>query len=114
MADFELQIHTRSGTHIERCVPAQFSWSQSPWENIQQSVSNIEAHWADCMREGLEPATSGRDNLKTLALVEAVYLSARDQATVTLADLESQAASDIHTRGGSTSAREVLAAQRGL
>jgi predicted dehydrogenase len=30
----------------------------------------------DCLREGREPATSGRDNLKTFALVEAAYASA--------------------------------------
>lgn len=113
MADFELQIHTRVGTQVERCVPQRFSWSQSPWENIQQSVSNIEAHWVDCMRSGQEPATSGRDNLKTLALVEAVYLSARDQATVTLADLESQGSAGVRAQAGFTSAREALAAQPG-
>jgi predicted dehydrogenase len=114
MANFELQIHTRAGTRIERCLPQHFSWSQPPWENIQQSVSNIEAHWLDCLRTGREPATSGRDNLKTLALVEAVYLSARDQAAVTLADLELPASAGMRAQAGFTSARDALAAQPGL
>ena len=35
-----------------------------------------------CLREGRAPGTSGRDNLATLALVEAAYASARDGSRV--------------------------------
>jgi predicted dehydrogenase len=41
----------------------------------------------DCLRTGREPATSGRDNLQTLALVEAAYRSAGTGRTMDLADL---------------------------
>ena len=34
----------------------------------------IQQHWVDCLRTGREPETSGRDNVKTFALVEAAYL----------------------------------------
>jgi predicted dehydrogenase len=33
-------------------------------------------HWVDCLRRGIEPETSGADNLKTFALCEAAYASA--------------------------------------
>jgi predicted dehydrogenase len=37
--------------------------------------------------QGREPDTSGRDNLKTFALVEAAYLSAERGETIAIADL---------------------------
>ena len=37
---------------------------------------NIQAHWLDCLSHRREPQTSGRDNLKTLELVEAAYAMA--------------------------------------
>jgi hypothetical protein len=36
------------------------------------------------LKQGRPPAISGRDNLKTLALVEAVFLSAREHRVVEL------------------------------
>jgi predicted dehydrogenase len=45
-------------------------------------VQAIQEHWVECLRAGREPATSGRDNLKTLALVEAAYASARTGKTL--------------------------------
>ena len=46
------------------------------WALIQDSVVATQRHWLDCLDGGAEPATSGRDNLKTFALVEASYRSA--------------------------------------
>ena len=43
---------------------------------MQESVLNTQQHWIDCLRSGREPQTSGADNLKTFALVEAAYASA--------------------------------------
>jgi len=39
------------------------------------------------IERGREPAIGGRDNLKTMALVEAAYLSAREKIKVTLEDI---------------------------
>ena len=39
------------------------------------------------LESGREPAISGRDNLKTMALVEAAYLSAREKVKVALEDI---------------------------
>lgn len=83
-ADYRLQIHTRSGTRTEIAVPQSFPWSSAPWEAIQESVVSIQTHWVDCLHRGVEPATSGRDNLKTLQLVEATYESARLGQTIAL------------------------------
>jgi predicted dehydrogenase len=44
-------------------------------------------HFADCCASGATPLTSGRDNLGTMALIFAIYASARRGAPVQVADL---------------------------
>jgi len=51
------------------------SWASKPWHNIQESVINIQRHFIECLKTDTQPQTSGADNLKTLALVEAAYHS---------------------------------------
>jgi predicted dehydrogenase len=73
-AGYQLTVTNGEGTRhldVEPQVPA---WGGKPWHVIQDSVRAIQQHWIDCLREGREPDTSGRDNVKTLALVEAAYL----------------------------------------
>jgi predicted dehydrogenase len=78
-AGYRLTLHHRTrGTQTLNCEPPLHPWAQRPWFNIQDSVVNIQAHWLQCLRDGREPQTSGRDNLRTLALVEAAYASAAD------------------------------------
>jgi D-apiose dehydrogenase len=67
--------------------PALLPWASRPWHNVQESVLAIQRHWVECLHRGREPDTSGRDNLKTLALVEASYRSAREGRTVDLASV---------------------------
>ena len=62
-------------------MPA-LNWISYPWKAIQSSVHANQEHWVDCLRYGREPATSGRDNLQTLALVEAAYASAKMKKTI--------------------------------
>ncbi|SAK46240.1 oxidoreductase domain-containing protein [Caballeronia hypogeia] len=90
-ADYRLQIHSGEGTEIRDVAPRALSWMSTPWEAIQGSVASIQAHWIDCLRSGLEPATSGRDNLETLALVEATYLSAREARSVDMSEFRKEA-----------------------
>ena len=87
-ADYRLQIHSAAGTETRDVAPPALSWTSTPWEAIQGSVANIQSHWIDCLRSGREPATSGRDNLETLALVEATYLSAREGRSVDLSEVQ--------------------------
>ena len=68
-------------------VPNLLPWALRPWHNIQESVALIEKHWAERLAEGREPDTSGHDNLKTFALVDAAYLSAENGQTVELRTL---------------------------
>ncbi|HWT35792.1 MAG TPA: Gfo/Idh/MocA family oxidoreductase [Paraburkholderia sp.] len=88
MADYQLQIHAETGTEVRDAKPFALPWMSSPWEAIQGSVLNIQSHWIDCLRSGREPATSGRDNLRTLALVEATYRSAYEGRSVDVRELE--------------------------
>lgn len=72
---------------VENLSPPLLPWASKPWHNIQESVRIIQAHFLDCIAAGVQPETSGADNLKTLALVEAAYLSAAEARTVEMASL---------------------------
>jgi predicted dehydrogenase len=67
--------------------PPLLPWAEKPWHNIQESVLNIQRHFVECVQGGQEPQTSGADNLKTLALVEAAYLSAAEVRTVLMSEI---------------------------
>ncbi len=84
---YRLQVHGRSGTFVRDVSPALLPWASRPWHNIQESVALIEQHWVDCLREGQKLETSGADNLKTFALVEAAYRSAEEGRTVLMKEL---------------------------
>lgn len=70
--DFRLRVNGAE-TIVDAAVPA---WGARPWHVIQDSVRRIQQHWVECLMSGREPATSGRDNLRTLQLVELAYASA--------------------------------------
>jgi D-apiose dehydrogenase len=82
--NYHLTITTKQGTTHEDASPPLLSWAQKPWHNIQESVLNIQQHWVDCLNAKTEPATSGADNLKSFALVEAAYESAAAGKTIEL------------------------------
>jgi D-apiose dehydrogenase len=81
---YQLSITNSTGTIISDVSPPVLQWASKPWHNIQESVALIQQHWVDCLNTNTEPATSGRDNLQTLALVEAVYESAKTGKTIDL------------------------------
>ena len=85
---YKLSVTTCEGTTHRDVSPPLLTWATKPWHNIQESVALIQQHWVDCLKTGKEPATSGRDNVKTFALVEAVYESAKTGKTVALADFK--------------------------
>ncbi|WP_108503104.1 Gfo/Idh/MocA family protein [Paracoccus indicus] len=84
-AGYRLVIQNAAGEDIRDVAPPLLPWAERPWHNIQESVHLIQAHFVDCLRAGRQPETSGHDNLKTLALVEAAYASARDGSRVDMA-----------------------------
>ncbi|WP_416357844.1 Gfo/Idh/MocA family protein [Aureimonas phyllosphaerae] len=79
---YRLTVTGPSGTRHEDVSPELLPWASRPWHNIQESVALIQRHWVETLHAGAEPATSGRDNLKTFALVEAAYRSAASGATL--------------------------------
>lgn len=85
--DYRLTVHGRSDTTVSTVAPNLLPWASRPWHNIQESVALIQKHWIERLAAGRAPDTSGEDNLKTFALVEAAYLSAETGKTVDLADL---------------------------
>ncbi|MFC3630836.1 Gfo/Idh/MocA family protein [Paracoccus angustae] len=80
-AGYRLVIQT-AGEQVRDVAPPVLPWAEQPWHNIQESVQIIQQHFVDCLRAGVQPETSGHDNLKTLALVEAAYRSAADRTRI--------------------------------
>ena len=72
---------------IEDLSPPILPWASKPWHNIQESVLILQRHFLDCLAAGNPPETSGADNVQTLALVEAAYLSAAEGRMVEVAAL---------------------------
>lgn len=85
--DYRFTVHGSGGTRESTVAPNLLPWASRPWHNIQESVALIQKHWIERLAAGSEPDTSGRDNLKTFALVEAAYLSAERGETVAIGDL---------------------------
>jgi D-apiose dehydrogenase len=81
-AGYKLLIQNGDQEERRDVAPHLYDWAERPWHNIQQSVVAIQQHFTDCVASGKVPETSGRDNLKTLELVEAAYVSAAEGRTV--------------------------------
>lgn len=73
---YRLEVNGVDGVAVSDASPRLLPWASRPWHNIQESVLAIQQHWTDRLADGAETSTSGADNLKTLALVEAAYESA--------------------------------------
>jgi predicted dehydrogenase len=84
---YQLTVTGKSGTTVTDISPLLLPWASRPWHNIQESVLAIQRHWVDCLASGKEPATSGADNLKTFALVEAAYAGAASRQPMQIDDL---------------------------
>ena len=86
------QMHLASGGEIStgHIGSSLLPWTSRPWHVSQEAVLNASAHMLEAFRSGREAETSGSDNLRTFALVEAAYLSARDQATIPLRRIHEQ------------------------
>jgi predicted dehydrogenase len=83
---YRMTVHSVDGSEVSDVQPPLLPWASQPWHNIQESVALIQQHWVDCLAAGREPDTSGADNLKTFALVEASYRSATEGRTVALSE----------------------------
>jgi len=81
---YQLELVSDKGVESIDVSPPLLQWASKPWHNIQESVLAIQQHWVQSLMNNTEPATSGEDNLKTLALVEAAYLSADNRRSVSI------------------------------
>ncbi len=79
---YRLEVTGPEGTEVSDVSPALLPWASRPWHNIQESVFAIQQHWADQLAKGGDTSTSGADNLRTFALVEAAYDSAASGRTI--------------------------------
>lgn len=86
-AGYQLVVQNEAGEDRIDVSPPVLDWAERPWHNIQESVVAIQQSFVDCLKSGAAPETSGEDNLKTFALVEAAYLSAKQGITVDIAEL---------------------------
>ncbi len=86
-AGYKLEIHANGSVERRDVSPELLSWAERPWHNIQESVRTIQSHFVDCLNTGKSPETSGADNLRTLALVEAAYRSAAQREVIKTKDL---------------------------
>lgn len=75
-AGYRLTIQRQGHSDIRDVSPPLLDWAERPWHNIQESVAILQQDVIDALRQGRTSETSGADNLKTFALVEAAYASA--------------------------------------
>lgn len=76
LESYWLQITEGSVMSMISAEPRPAPWMEKPWHDVQTSVVNIQRHWLECLKTGREPATSGRDNRKTLQLGLLAYNAA--------------------------------------
>ena len=74
--DYRLELHMAGKVEVCEVAPRTPAWADPQWALVQESVLNTQAHFVDCLISGHAFQTSGQDNLKTFALVEAAYASA--------------------------------------
>jgi predicted dehydrogenase len=80
--DFRMVV-TTDGKTTERIVDSPLlSWTEHPWHIAQESVLLTQRAIIDAWRQKRPAETSGEDNLKTFALVEAAYEAAETHKAV--------------------------------
>jgi len=68
--------------HTQDAGSPLLSWTSHPWHVAQQGVIGACGHFLDCLQRGAPAETSGADNLKTYALVDAAYRAAAEQRAI--------------------------------
>ena len=74
--DYRMEVTSGCESATESVESEIRPWMEKPWHVVQDSVFKIQKHWVQCLSKGLQPATSGNDNLRTLRLGLAGYESA--------------------------------------
>ena len=79
---YRMEVTSDGRTREETVSSPLLSWTSEPWHTAQESVLHTQRHWVECLRAGRAPQTSGEDNLRTYALVDAAYVSAAERRAV--------------------------------
>ena len=80
--DFRMVV-TKSGGVEESFVGSRLlPWTSQPWHTLQESVLTTQRSIVTAWKMGQDAETSGIDNLKTFALVEAAYKAAEERRAV--------------------------------
>ncbi len=78
----KMQVTTQGIFFEEDIGSPLLSWTSRPWHNSQEAVLHTNRHMLQRFRAGKAADTSGEDNLKTYALVEAAYEAAASGQSV--------------------------------
>ena len=78
----KLTVTTQGLTFEDNVGGPLLHWTSRPWHVSQEAVLHTNRHMFERVRAGLPADTSGEDNLKTYALVEAAYESAERRTSV--------------------------------
>jgi len=78
----KMTVTTQGLTFEDQIGGPLLAWTSRPWHVSQEAVLHTNRHMFERFRDGLAADTSGEDNLKTYALVEAAYESARTRQAV--------------------------------
>ena len=82
-AGLEMKVTANGRSRIERVEPPLAPWMSKPWHVAQESVVETNRHMLRALQAGRAADTSGEDNLKTYALVEAAYQAAAEGRAIT-------------------------------
>ena len=79
----------RAPSTLDYTTTASGQWISPRWSEawFPDAFAGPMAELVCALEEGVQPSLSGRDNLNTMALVEACYLSAREHRAVELAEV---------------------------
>ena len=78
----KMTVTTNNLTFEEQIGGPLLAWTSRPWHVSQEAVLHTNRHMLERFREGRPADTSGEDNLRTYALVEAAYEAARTHTAV--------------------------------
>ena len=77
-----MQVTTDGRVEDSHVGSALLPWTAQPWHTLQESVLTTQRHIIGAWKDGLDADTSGIDNLRTFALVEAAYKAAEEKRAV--------------------------------
>ncbi|MEO7223776.1 MAG: Gfo/Idh/MocA family oxidoreductase [Devosia sp.] len=79
--EYQLHITSRGKTRTITIDPPVGAWMERPWHIVQNSVVDTCRHILEALRQDRAPSVAAADNLKTMALCEAAYVSAANGQT---------------------------------